>query len=94
MTKVAASIERVKTPMLAYTVRLEVWPRVYKTFSCSTPLSMEFHMLIESKMLKNIRLFLLSDAQICIHHAHKYLNANNCCHFNIYEHDTFHAQLS
>ena len=67
---------------------------VIKLVSCSTQLSMEFQMLIKSKMLKNKDFSCLRIVRCCIYHGHKYLNANNCWHFNIYEHDKFHAQLN
>ena len=44
-------------------------------------------MLIKSKMLKN-KVFFFNTLRCCI-----YL-ANNCWHFNVYEQDTFRAQLS
>ena len=57
---------------------------------------MKFQMLIKFKMLKNNEFSYFQMLRCCIYHAHKYLNANNCnCwHFNIVEHDKFHAQLS
>ena len=49
---------------------------------------MNFQLLIESIILKNNGLFyLLQETQVM------YLS-NNCWHFNIYELDQFHAQLS
>ena len=67
-------------------------PEVIKLFSCSTQLSMEFQMLIKSKLLKNKDFSCFQMLRCCIYHAHKY--QNDCWHFNIYEHDKFHAQLS
>ena len=69
-------------------------PKVIKLFSCSSQLNMEFQMLIKSKMLKNKDFSCVQMLRCCIYHNYKYLNANNCWHFNIYEHDKFHAQLS
>ena len=40
-----------------------IWPQDFKTFSCTTQLSMEFQLLIKSNMLKNMTFlaFKLSD---------------------------------
>ena len=57
-----------------------------KLFSCSTQLSMEFQMIIKSKMLKNKDFSCFQMPRCCIYHAHKCKNVNNCWHFNIYEH--------
>ena len=51
-------------------------------------------MLIKFKMLKKIDFSCVQILRYCIYHADKYQNANDCWYFNIYEHDTFHAQLS
>ena len=48
----------------------------------------------ELKTEKNKELSFFQTLRCCIYHANKCLNANNCWHFNIYEHDKFHAQLS
>ena len=58
-------------------------PEVIKLFICSTQLSMKFQLLIKTKMLKNIVVFCFQTLKCCI-----------CWHFNIYEHDKYHAQLS
>ena len=52
---------------------------------------MEIQMLIKTKMLKNKDISCFQTLRCCIYRANKCLNANNCWHFNIYEHDTFHA---
>ena len=61
-------------------------PRGYKIFSCSTPLSMKFQLLIKTKIPTNNEVSLnLSDVV--------FIN-NNCWHFDIYEQGKFRAQLS
>ena len=47
-------------------------PEVIKLFSCSTQLSMEFQMLIISKLLKNKDCSCFQMLRGCIYHAHKY----------------------
>ena len=52
----------------------DIWPQGYKTFSCSTQLSMKFQLLMKTKIPTNedvspIRL------KYCIHHAYKCQNA-------------------
>ena len=48
--------------LYSVTIRLRSGPEVIKLFSCSTQLSMEFQLLIKSKMLKKkILAFKLSD---------------------------------
>ena len=69
-------------------------PEVITLFLCSIQFSMEFQMLIKFKMLKKIDFSCVQILRYCIYHADKYQNANDCWYFNIYEHDTFHAQLS
>ena len=69
-------------------------PRGYKTFSCSTQLSIDIQKLIKSNMLKNKGFSCIRMLRCCFYHANKYWNANNCWHFNIYEQDKFRAQLS
>ena len=44
-------------------------------------------------MLKNKDFLGFKILRRCIYHANKCLNANDCWHFNIYEHDKFNAQL-
>ena len=51
---------------------------------------MKFQLLIKGKMGKTKYGF---KTLRYIYYADKCLNANNCWHFNIYEQDTFHAQL-
>ena len=62
-----------------------------KLFSCSNQLSMKFQLLIQLKCWK-ITIFLalrLSDIVFIL-----FINVNNCWHFNIYEQEKIHAQLS
>ena len=54
-------------------------------------MSMEFQLLIKTRMLKNKDFFAFI---FCIHYALQFYNANNCWHFTIYQQDKFHAQLS
>ena len=72
---------------------------VIKLLSCSTQQSTKFELLINIKKAKSMeisglnhqsRLFIL---QINVKMP-TMLNANNCWHFNIYEQDKFHAQLT
>ena len=42
------------------------WPRGYKTFLCSTQLSMKFQLLVKIKMLKNTDFFFQPD-KCCIY---------------------------
>ena len=66
--------------------QLDTRPRGYTAFYwCSTQLSMKFHLLIKTKMLKNKDVSCFQFLRCCIHHA----NANNCWHFNIHELDKF-----
>ena len=67
---------------------------VIKLFLCSTQLSMKFQLGIKSKITTNKEVSCFKSLRCCIYHANKCLNANNCWHFNIYEQDKFHAQLS
>ena len=46
-----------------------------------------------AKILTNEEVSCLKSLGCCIYHANKYLNANKCWHFNIYEQDTFGTQL-
>ena len=48
----------------------------------------------KTKMLKYKDVSFFQTLRCYIYHANKCLNANNCWHFNIYEHDQFYAQLS
>ena len=57
-------------------------------------LSTKFQMLIKTKIPTNEKVSCFKSLRSCIYHANKCLNANNCWHFNIYEQDKFHAQLS
>ena len=59
-------------------------PKVIKLFSCLTPMSMKFFMLIDLKILKIENSFLLNTAEHEIFSANKYENANYCWHFHIY----------
>ena len=68
--------------------------RGYKTFLCSTQLSMEFQLLIKGQMLKYKDFSCFKTLRCCFYPANKCENANDCKHFNIYEQDKFHAPLS
>ena len=61
-------------------------PEVRKHFSCSTEL--KFQLLIKTKIPTNKEVSCFKSLRCCIYHD------NKCWHFNIYEHDEFHAQLS
>ena len=76
-----------------FTKDIQSGPEVIKLFSCSTQLSMKFQVLIKTKILKNKGIFCFQTLRYCIFHANGCLNANNCWHFNIYEHDKFRAQF-
>ena len=68
-------------------------PEVIKLASCSTQLSINFQLLIKTKMPKNKDFYFFQTVQCCIYHADKCLNANKCWHFNIYEQVKFRSQL-
>ena len=68
--------------------------QVIKLFSCSTQLSTKFQLLIKTKIPTNEEVSCLKSLRCCHYHAYKCKKANNCWHFNIYELDIFHAQLS
>ena len=53
-------------------ITLEPGTQVIKLFLCSNQLSMEFQMLIKSKMLKNEDFSCFKSFRCCIYHAHKY----------------------
>ena len=57
-------------------------------------LSIDFQVLVTTKMLRNKDFSCFKKFICCIYHANKRYNTNNCWHFNIYEHDNFCAQLS
>ena len=59
-------------------------PRDYKTFLCSTQLSMKFVLLINLNLLTMANRFLLNIAKHESFSANKYENANYCWHFHIY----------
>ena len=59
-----------------------IWPKGYKTFSCSTQLSTKFVRLINLKLLTLANSFLLNIAEHDVP-ANKYENANNSWHFHI-----------
>ena len=69
-------------------------PEVIKLLLRSTQLSTKFQLLIKTKIPKNEEVPSLKSLRLCIYHANKCSNANNCWHFNIYEQDKFCAQLS
>ena len=54
------------------------WPRGYKTFSCSSQLSMKFFMLINLRLVTIANSFLLNIAEHENFSANKYENANFC----------------
>ena len=58
--------------------------RIYKPFSCSTQLSMQFVLLINLKLLTTANSFLLNITEHENFSANKYENANCCWHFHIY----------
>ena len=60
------------------------WFRGYKTFSCSTQLSMKNVLLINLKFLTIAKSFLLNIAEHENFSANKYENANYSWHFHIY----------
>ena len=62
--------------------------KVIKLFSCSTQLSMKFKLLITTVIAKINGNFRFESQKLVIYPA------NNCWHFNIYEQNKFHAQLS
>ena len=66
--------------------------KVIKLFSCSTQLSMLLSLLIVIKIVRVnvVFMFNFKPSKLVIY---MYL-ANNSWHFNIYEQDKFHAQLS
>ena len=78
-------------PVSPQAAALEAWHEVIKHFSCSTQLSMEFQLLIKTKISTNEEVSCLTSLRWYIYHANKCSNANNCWHFNIYEQDTFLA---
>ena len=62
-----------KSP-ITYKFSCKISPGVYKTFSCSTQMSMNVQMLIESKMLnKNNNLCLLKTLRYCFYPAQQLL---------------------
>ena len=76
------------------TKRRSYRPDVLNLFSCSTQLSMKFQLLIKTKIPTNKVVPCFKSLRCCIYPTNKCLNANNCWHFNIYEHGKFHAQSS
>ena len=75
-------------------IQSTIRPRGYKTFFVLNSVE---HEILNARMYKNIKKFGLFKAQLileCYFSAHKCLNANNCWHFNIYEREKVHAQLS
>ena len=67
-------------------------PEIIKLFSCTSQLSIKFQLLIKTKTLTNEGVSCFKSLRSGIHHANKC--QNSCWHFNIYEQDTFSAQLS
>ena len=70
---------------------------MFKTFSFLFQQSMKFQLLIKIKILKNKYIkflaFKLTDVVFFMLINVK-MPANHCWHFNIYKHNTFHAQFS
>ena len=56
---------------------------------CTKPENTKFQLLMKTKMLKMkvFCCFCFQALSCCIFYADKCYNANNCWHFNIYEHD-------
>ena len=69
-------------------------PKVIKLFFMLNSTEHEIQQLIKTKMPTNKEVSCFKSLRCCIYHANKCLNANNCWHFNIYEQEKFHAQLS
>ena len=57
--------------------------KVIELFSCSTQLSMKYHLVVKAKM-ENYLAFRLTDAEF-IKLISVLKHAKNCWHFNIYE---------
>ena len=55
---------------------------------------MKFKMLINIEIAKIDGIFRFNSLEPAIYPANKYLNDNNCWHFNVYKQNKFHAQLS
>ena len=53
-------------------------PEAISLFSCSTELSMEFQMLIKTKMLNYTDFSCFQALRFCTYHAYKGKNANTC----------------
>ena len=72
-------------------------PEVLKLFSCSTQLSRVEHELLNAHKCKMSRnsAFLGSDQpRMLFFPLINVKNANNSCHFIVYEQEKFHARLS
>ena len=70
-------------------------PEVIKLFSMLYSTEHEFLNARKYKNIKNFSFFLGSDKPIMLFFLLQNVkNANNCWHFNIYEQEKFHAQLS
>ena len=65
-------------------------PELIKTFfSCSTQLSMNFHLIIKIKIPTVKTFFMLNSAELSMKEVSKF-----CQYFKIYKQNKFHAQLS
>ena len=64
-------------------------PMVIKLFSCSTQLSMNFHLVIKMKIPTIKTFFMLNSAKLSMKEVLK-----NCQYFKINKRNKFHAQLS
>ena len=80
-------------------------PEVIKLFSCSTQLSTKFQLLIETRKpsnkevsscmsLRYLFIMLINVKMSTVVGILTFMSRINCWHFNIYEQDTFRAQLS
>ena len=67
-------------------------PEVIKLLSCS--IEHQISTAHKTKIPTNEEVSCFKSLRCCIYHANKCLNAIFCWHFNISEHDKFHAQLS
>ena len=73
---------------------LEAWPRGYKTFSCSTQLSIRFILLINVKMPTIVGILTLISRLNTVSESFKAKQILIFPHFSFYEQLKFHAQLS
>ena len=81
----------IKTEIQYYT-DTKAWPRGYKTFFVLNSVE---HEILNAHKYKNIKKFGLFKAQLILecYFSRSYM-LEYCWHFNIYEREKFHAQLS